>query len=144
MPVSCPSREDSCAASSSSKAEQRADQSREHFFNLKLENMPELQAVGAFAQCLTGKNDLSKEVIYEMTRTSEGFQATLHIPAWSKTSYEGQVMRNEKGAKRSAAHIFKTDPDVLQQSRNMPKGVKRLSDQAYYEYSRRLKRDRRA
>ncbi|CAE7242942.1 unnamed protein product [Symbiodinium sp. CCMP2592] len=52
-------------------------------------------------------------VLHELTRTSAGYQ----------------VMPNEKPAKNSAAYIFKTDPDVLEQSRNMPKGLKRLSEQ---------------
>eukprot|EP00439_Symbiodinium_sp_Y106_P027749 s3841_g3.t1 len=54
-------------------------------------------------------------VFYELTRTSAGFQASLRIPAWSDTSYEGEVMPKEKRAKKSVAEVFLTDPNVLEQ-----------------------------
>ncbi|CAE7400109.1 unnamed protein product, partial [Symbiodinium microadriaticum] len=59
----------------------------EYFFDFKLEDKPELEAVNAFAT----------------------------LPAWSSKSYEGEVMPNQKRAKRSAAEKFKTDP--LEQTR---------------------------
>ncbi|CAE7309914.1 unnamed protein product [Symbiodinium sp. CCMP2592] len=105
----------------------------EFFFDLQLEKKGELEAVHAFARCLTGVDDMSKEVFYEITRTSGGFQASLRIPAWSSEPYEGEVMPNEKRAKKSAAHSFKTDPKVLERSRRFPKGAKRLSDMTYLE-----------
>ena len=104
------------------KKRPRADPD-EYFFDLKLEKMPVLEAVGTFAQCLAdfavsfavgcwlvsesvhlltvssdsgaslARMNLSNQVFYELTRTSAGFQASLRIPAWSDTSYEGEAGR---------------------------------------------------
>eukprot|EP00439_Symbiodinium_sp_Y106_P069500 s253_g11.t5 len=89
------------------------------------------EAVHAFARCLTGVGDMSKQVFYEVTRTSAGFQASLRVPAWSNQPDEGEVMPNEKRAKQSAAHVFKTDPEVMEMPRNFPKGVMRLTNVAF-------------
>ena len=50
-----------------------------------------------------------------------------------------QVMPNEKRAKQSAAHVFKTDPEVMEMPRNFPKGVMRLTNVAFC-YSMKSKR----
>ena len=41
-------------------------------------------------------------------------------------------MPKEKRAKKSVAEVFLTDPNVLEQSRRMPKGLKRLGDMAFF------------
>ncbi|CAE7036181.1 unnamed protein product [Symbiodinium sp. CCMP2592] len=118
-----------------------ADPGGEYYFDLKLEEKGELEAVNVFARCLTGVDDMSKEVFYEVMRTSAGFQATLRMPAWSLSkTYEGEVMPNEKRAKQSAASVFKTDPDVLERSRKFPKGVKRLTNMAIVDGFRQKRR----
>ncbi|CAE7294007.1 unnamed protein product [Symbiodinium sp. CCMP2592] len=123
-----------------SSTQPRADPDGEFFFDLQLEKKGELEAVHAFARCLTGVDDMSKEVFYDITRTSGGFQASLRIPAWSSESYEGEVMPNEKRAKKSAAYNFKTDPTVLERSRRFPKGVKRLTNLATVDGFRQKRR----
>ncbi|CAE7949066.1 unnamed protein product [Symbiodinium sp. KB8] len=117
---SCPSREDAESSADSSSSKAVAD--REYFFDFKLEDKPELEAVNAFATCLTGMVDLSSEVFYELTRTSAGFQPGAASPMRVSLP-DPQVMPNQKRAKRSAAEKFKTDP--LEQSRRLPTGKKR-------------------
>ena len=51
-----------------------------------------------------------------------------------------QVTPSPKEAEQSAAHTFQTDPEVMKQGRNMPKGRKRLE---HDEFKQRIKRQRR-
>ena len=129
---SCPSREDAESSADSSSSKAVAD--REYFFDFKLEDKPELEAVNAFAtclagfavgfavacclvseffffggrlqwfRCLTGMVDLSSEVFYELTRTSAGFQPGAASPMRVRPSRRLCVLC--KQAKRLSRNYF--------------------------------------